>query len=136
MSQQFKNQMLVILYVLVQCTWGCIQTAAGFFIFLQNRKCPHSFYHGAVVTVWDQDCGLSLGMFLFVPETEEDFLLRHEYGHGIQSVLLGPLYLIVIGLPSIIWARWSVLKQMRQEKRISYYDFYTERWANWLSKNN
>lgn len=73
---------------------------------------------------------VSLGMFIFMfgeywigdEETK-----AHEYGHSIQSKILGPLYLLVIGLPSIIWAAFIY----RFTKK-SYFWFYTEAWANKL----
>ena len=53
----------------------------------------------------------------------------HELGHHKQSLILGPLYLIVIGIPSLIHAwLWN------PNSGKSYYDFYTEHWANKLSK--
>lgn len=58
----------------------------------------------------------------------------HEYGHTIQSLLLGPLYLIVIGLPSFVWSRWKRLIWLRRESGIPYSWFYTERWADWLGE--
>ena len=33
-----------------------------------------------------------------------ELVRKHEKGHRQQSKWLGPLYLIVIGLPSLIWA--------------------------------
>lgn len=30
-------------------------------------------------------------------------LLVHEYGYTIQSLIFGPLYLIIIGIPSTLW---------------------------------
>lgn len=51
----------------------------------------------------------------------------HEYGHVKQSRILGPLYLFVIGIPSLLWACWY-----RKHKRGSYYAFYTEKWADRL----
>lgn len=105
------------LFVLVQCTWGLLQTAAGAAVFLRYRNSPHSFYHGAVVTVYPFYFSLSLGPFIFltdkpprdrsgtVPHKQiPRRMLVHEYGHTIQSLLLGPLYLFVIGLPSALWA--------------------------------
>lgn len=61
-------------------------------------------------------------------------LQSHEYGHTIQSLLLGPLYLIVIGLPSLVWSRWKRFIRLRREKGIPYFWFYTERWADWLGE--
>ena len=56
--------------------------------------------------------------------------LSHEYGHTIQSYILGPLYLLVIGLPSILWCGWISNWKCNQDK--SYYWFYSEKWATYL----
>lgn len=63
-----------ILYCLVQCTWGILQSTLGLFNFLLHIRCRHYFY-----------------------------------GHTIQSLILGPLYL-------------------------SYFSFFTEKWANYLGE--
>ncbi|MDD2213844.1 MAG: hypothetical protein PHR21_04805 [Oscillospiraceae bacterium] len=54
----------------------------------------------------------------------------HEYGHTWQSLLLGPLYLPVIGLSSFIWANWPCCRRWRQQSGRSYSWFWTEAWAN------
>ena len=54
----------------------------------------------------------------------------HEKGHRIQSKMLGPIYLIVIGLPSLIWA--TLHSTVRRLGAVDYYSFYTERWADRL----
>ena len=118
------------LFVLAQCVWGLLQTLLGALVFLACPDCRRGRYRGAVVTCWRSRRGLSLGLFLFVPEQADARLLAHEYGHSLQSLLLGPLYLIVIGLPSVIWAGLPALERRRQRRHISYYDFYTERWAD------
>ncbi|MBR6534662.1 MAG: hypothetical protein IKT65_03695 [Clostridia bacterium] len=138
-----------LLYILVQCTYGILQTFLGGIIFLINVKHKHCFYHGAVITYWKLSSSLSLGMFIFVtdnpycypslhskwspPEVCER-LIVHEYGHTIQSLILGPLYLIVMGIPSFLWAFIPALNRMRKEKSISYFSFFTERWANHLGE--
>lgn len=60
-----------------------------------------------------------------------EFTIKHELGHCIQSKYLGPLYLLVIGIPSITWV---MLRRMipKLRKNYSYYDFYTEKFANKL----
>ncbi len=68
--------------------------------------------------------GISLGNFIFVsPISNEEKTLAHEYGHTIDSIIWGPLYLIVFGAPSIIWNKLF-------SKGKCYYSFYTERSAN------
>lgn len=139
----------ILLYRAWQCTWGFLQTLLGSIVFLLHRKEQHYSYHGAVVTVWKSKSSVSLGMFVFVtsePYFAEKFaekmradelssrLLVHEYGHTIQSLILGPLYLLVIGIPSTLWGFLPSLNRKRREKQISYFDFFTEKWANSLGE--
>lgn len=127
-----------LLFILWQCTWGGIQSLAGAVLCLCLIGKRHYSYHGAMVTEWSYGGSVSLGMFLFVSvSTSDDHrrkLTAHEYGHSVQSLILGPLYLLVIGLPSIIWAGLPPLKRLRQRRSISYYRLYTEKWANRLAE--
>ena len=77
---------------------------------------------------------MSLGMFLFLGNTKDPRVLVHEYGHSIQSMILGPLYLPVIGIPSYVWCNLPHFRKLRREKGVSYYRFYPESNANYLGK--
>lgn len=136
-------------YCLVQCTWGVLQSLLGFLNFLLHIRERHYFYHGAVVTEWNDPSSVSLGMFVFVTKkpffydklknayTMEELsqrLLVHEYGHTIQSLMLGPLYLIVMGIPSTLWGFLPSCSKRRRTKQISYFSFFTEKWANHLGE--
>ena len=118
-----------LLFIIWQWTWGFIQTFCGFVLFLINFKCKHYWYHNALVTVWDKNKGVSLGLFIFVWPDDQSCVV-HEYGHSIQSLILGPLYFVVIGIPSAIWC--NVLAGYRKRRRKNYYDFYPEKSANYL----
>ncbi len=61
-------------------------------------------------------------------------LLIHEYGHTIQSLILGPFYLIIIGIPSTLWGFLPSLNKKRKNEGLSYFSFYTEKWANYLGE--
>jgi hypothetical protein len=76
--------------------------------------------------------GLSLGLFVFVPRESESRLVVHEYGHTIESMILGPLYLPLVVLPSLVWAGLPACERLRRRRGISYYDMPVERWANVL----
>ena len=124
------------LKVCVHWTWGLLQTLIGAIVFLCVRKNRHEYVNGSIVTEipghWG---GITLGMFIFVDSLpieniNEDFIVTHEYGHTIQSLILGPVWLLVIGLPSLLWAGFG--DKYREKNNISYYDFYTEKWANIL----
>lgn len=67
---------------------------------------------------------MSLGTTLFLGSYSDELDLRHEFGHCKQSLILGPLYLFVVGIPSVLHA-W-----LHNCKDGYYYHFYTERWAD------
>lgn len=72
--------------------------------------------------------GISLGSFCFISKyiTNNKAIVAHEQiGHVTQSHILGWLYLIIIGLPSLIWC-----KIYRKLGYTNYNIFYTESWAN------
>jgi len=82
----------------------------------------------------------SLGEFLFfgdryIGTPYWDETVRHETGHSVQSRLFGPLYLILIGLPSCIW---NVLSRMNNKAgrwfSRHYYDTPWEHGADLLGK--
>ena len=78
--------------------------------------------------------GISLGNFIYCRPPVYDRMVRHGYGHCRQSRILGPFYLPVIGLPSLLWAIW-----WHPGRSVGYYSFYTERWADRLggvARNN
>ena len=124
----FAKKLTVALLCL---TWALPQTIVGAIVFLvTSLRCKHAFYQGAIVSEWRFTRGLSLSAFIFVPKDCSRALVVHEFGHTLQSLALGPLYLPVIVLPSLIWAGTPALERRRQRRRTSYYAFYTERWAN------
>lgn len=69
--------------------------------------------------------GISLGRYIIMNDKyrNDEFEKMHEWGHTRQSLMLGWLYLPIIGLPSILWA---------SRPRSNYYSFWTERWADSL----
>ena len=127
-----KTALRRCVYWLWQCSWGCLQTLAGAVVYVLCAGCRRTWYRCARVTYWRHDSGLSLGGFIFVPERRQT-LRVHEYGHTVQSLLLGPLYLPAVGLPSILWAGLPFLSRLRKVRGISYFDRYPESWANTLS---
>ncbi len=146
--------MRVFFYQLAQWTWGILQSLLGAIVFLTHVREKHFIYHGAIVTIWKSHSSVSLGCFLFLTEEpyfyeklKEDYtkeelssrLLVHEYGHTVQSLILGPFYLIAMGIPSTLWGFLPRCARQRREQLRSYFSFFTERWANclgeWVTKN-
>jgi len=125
--------MRMVFIALWQCTWGLLQTALGAAVCLCCRRAVRYPFRGALVTEWARKDGLSLGLFVFIPQgltAGRMRLLRHEYGHSMQSLLLGPLYLPAVGLPSLLWAQLKACREKRRREGIDYFAFFTERWAD------
>lgn len=119
---------------LIQLTWGLPQQVLGAAMYVALKGHARLRFRDAYVTQWGLPSGLSLGLFLFVPASAARSLLVHEYGHTIQSALLGPLYLPIVGLSSVIWANVPGLERWRRVRDVSYYAMPVERWANILGE--
>ena len=120
------------LFIVIQCTWGIFQTLIGAAVFLVMFKYRHKMYRCAIDTRWNLNYGLSLGLFIFTPNGETPYLKKlrvHEYGHCIQSLAVGPLYLI-IGLISIVWERVPYFTTLRRTKKLPYTACFVEAWAS------
>lgn len=75
---------------------------------------------------------VTLGKYVFISQTYRDQgrTIKHECGHVKQSKMLGPLYLIVIGIPSILHA-W-LNDYIGCDEESGYSHFYTEKLADKL----
>ena len=134
----------------IKATWELPQNTLGAIVKKVCKAQPlrcYANYKDANVYSWNIPGGISLGKYIFVPFTFNgigyssingdyapiryvDNFIKHEYGHTVQSKYLGWFYLLVIGAPSLIWAQ--CFEEYRQKTGKSYYDFYTEKWANKL----
>ena len=125
-----KRRMMLFFCVLLQCTWGFPQTMIGLIVFTvcRIRKCRSFRLGGAICTEWHRQDGISLGLFIFCPADGRIHL--HEYGHTVQSLLLGPFYPLAVSLPSLIWAGLPQFEKMRRNRRIPYSRLYCEKWAD------
>lgn len=70
--------------------------------------------------------GISLGKYIILNKRMNRSVVMHEYGHCRQSKMLGWLYLIVIGLPSLLHAKFCKCKDH------DYRDYWCEKWADKL----
>ncbi|MCG8042693.1 MAG: hypothetical protein JAY73_18055 [Candidatus Thiodiazotropha taylori] len=126
--------------ILLDWTWCLPQTLVGFGWYLLvtrlvDRRAQKLNLLGGLRVIRYQRLmgGVSLGPFLFYHHASRGYdLLYHEYGHYRQSMLLGPLYLPVVGVPSIAWA---MVKKAGLFQQTPYSVFPTERWADHLAQN-
>lgn len=73
--------------------------------------------------------GLSLGLLVFLPMECSDNMLCHEYGHSRQAIFLGWIYLLAVGIPSLIL---YIIKKTKHKSSEWYHSKYPENWANLL----
>lgn len=121
--------------------WELPQSLLGFILFQVYSVGCHCMEapYGDVRILYTEKMrgGISLGRFIILPwkyrYNSSSYVrdtISHEYGHTRQSLYLGWLYLIVIGLPSLLWA-WAH-STFRRLQEVDYYSFYTERIADKL----
>ena len=105
----------------------------GYLVMMCKDLGVDSRYKQAIVIPCVMRGAITLGNYVFVGlNSEYKETVKHELGHTIQSKILGPLYLIVIGIPSITYCGLRRLFPSLRKK--NYYNFYTEKWANNLSE--
>lgn len=119
---------LRVCFYVLQFTWGLPVNLIGLLVFLCCGRCPRERFCNSVVTYLPGNRGgLSLGIFIFLSTSGGGDLRPHEYGHTIQCLLLGPLYWVVVALPSVVWC--FLFAGYREKRRIPYDALYCERWA-------
>ena len=117
---QLPQHLLAILYI-------------GYLVMMCKDLGVDSRYKQAIVIPCVMRGAVTLGCYVFVGlNSEYKKTVKHELGHTIQSKILGPLYLIVIGIPSITYCGLRRIFPSLRKK--NYYDFYTEKLANNLSE--
>ena len=70
--------------------------------------------------------GISLGHYIIINQFQPKTTVMHEYGHCRQSRYLGWLYLLIIGLQSLLHAALCKCKNH------NYYNMWFEKWADKL----
>ena len=105
----------------------------GYLVMMCKDLGVDSRYKQAIVIPCVMRGAITLGNYVFVGlNSEYRKTVKHELGHTIQSKILGPLYLIVIGIPSITYCGLRRLFPSLRKK--NYYDFFSEKSANYLSE--
>ena len=105
----------------------------GYLVMMCKDLGVDSRYKQAIVIPCIMRGAITLGNYVFVGlNSEYRKTVKHELGHTIQSKILGPLYLIVIGIPSITYCGLRRLFPSLRKK--NYYDFFSEKSANYLSE--
>ncbi len=133
----WKKNLKAFLFYFVQWTWGLPVNIIGWIAFIictkvKGYRWQHFGYAKIVYMPWNAG-GLSMGLFIFIKDQHKSKkwthdVRIHEYGHTWQCLLLGPLYYIVIAIPSVIWC--NCFAGYRKKHNIAYGKLYCEGWAN------
>lgn len=88
---------------------------------------------GCVLVALAGEGGVSLGRFVFFGARDSRFVplgpenVDHEYGHSVQSRWLGPLYLPLVGVPSVTRVLFAIAHRTITGRRWPhYYDGWPE----------
>ena len=116
--------------------WQLPQNLLGLLLLLWYKR--EKVYHrlnGRIFYYTDEmPSGISLGNYIIMNREDREDGMRHEYGHSIQSRILGPLYLLIIGIPSacgnlydrLFHKKWPWPQQMKW--------YYNQPWEKWADK--
>lgn len=106
-------------FYILSFTWGIMMTFLGLLIlliFLPFKKVK-VYKKRLYVPVGEFWGGITLGIIFFIEKSEPERIKSHEFGHTIQNAIFGPLFLILIGLPSLIRATYREFKYYRKGRQ-------------------
>lgn len=117
--------------------WQLPQNVLGLLIILFTRAIEYTdeslkitFYY---IVSDGNHFGISLGNYIIIKRPTKNSI-KHEHGHQKQSKMLGPFYLFIIGIPSILMAILSILSYKYSSGKFAknYYNRWPENWADKL----
>ena len=139
MIKKYWVRKLLILWELPQFLLGLLFLL--FLSFKRSKKKRLRYMDVDIYFVEKFPGGISLSSIVILNKIESYLLdinsiksrrsIIHEYGHSIQSIWLGWLYLPLIGLPSLM--RSAFWKIGNRENKY-YYKRFPENWADELGK--
>lgn len=71
-------------------------------LFYKREKLYHKLNGRKFYFTTEMPSGISLGNYIIMNRQDKEDGMKHEYGHSIDSRRLGPIYLIVVGIPSLL----------------------------------
>jgi len=118
--------------------WQLPQNLLGLILITlyKNAKRVNDFEDVNVYVTDKMPSGISLGKYIILHPLSfiDRIAIKHEYGHCLQSRKLGWLYLIVIGLPSLLGNIYDRLfhSDWTYEKSMKWY--YNQPWEKWADE--
>lgn len=128
--RMIRLKMLLIYFLEV---WEFFQNYIGKCEVIKYHLTPSHFFKDCYVYYITHDDSHCCGKHIFInKDTDDRIILRHEYGHRIQSKILGILFYPIIFIPSYLHFIYWI--KFRNDNWENYYNFYCEKWANNLVK--
>jgi hypothetical protein len=114
------------IYYILSYTWGLPLNLIGLLVevFLKIFGFEYENYGPCrAYKIGNNWGGFELGHVIIVNNNPSEHILNHEFGHSIQNAILGPFYLIVIWIPSMIRYQYRRLqKRIDKNKELPPYD--------------
>ncbi len=118
--------------------WQLPQNVIGWIIYhfykMQNRASVKVINGIIVYDLVKFNGAVSLGDYILIDVAayvDADRVVAHESGHQKQSKMLGWLYLLLVGIPSITR---NIYARIVHKNAAWYYGYYPENWADKLGK--
>ena len=135
------------LYLFIQVTWGILTFLAGLFvtvfirIFVSSAETRKNGW-GLITSFGGNWGGLSLGPFAFcgrytVGSSFYEHTRRHEFGHSIQVLFMGPFFIFIVAIPSAIRYWYYRLTPNNPHKTYDavWFEGTATRWGSrWIDK--
>lgn len=137
-----KNSTMRFIILIALFFWELPQTVLGLLVFAimkSRRKITHIEKEDYRIFVETSETGVSLGWLIFWSPAGNRFAhlvndcRMHENGHARQSLLLGPFYLLVVGIPSltrVLYGKWY--RRRYGHSWNNYFNGFPENWADKL----
>lgn len=126
-----KDKVKLVLFWVIQWTWGLIENIIGFLIFVvmvctghKPQKIGQMVYFEAGGKYWG---GFNMGFVAVVNKEPLHSTLRHEHGHFIQTIYFGPL-MLPLQLASAIRYWYRRLLKKFKPKKAAYLPDYDAWW--------
>lgn len=137
------KQMNKFTFYLLSFTWGLLFNLIGLIVavvLLCTGHKPQKWGYCYYFEVGKNWGGVNFGMFFLTDKKSINSTKNHEHGHAIQNCYWGPLFLFVIGIPSMIryWVR-ELKYKIRKPPKTGYGDIWFEgqatKWGDKLINN-
>ena len=131
---EFNSKTLTIIVNIFLGIWQITQWLTAVIGLLVFRNCELYRNKEAGITVLKVNKGdfnggacFSSGPVIFVTPDCDEEVIKHETGHSWQSIIFGPLFHIVVSIPSICL---FLYRRAKNKSRAWYYKHWPENDAN------